>query len=80
MTFTEFLRWDRLHNLYAKYLWSFDLDRFDFVGITEEYERSMNVFRLRFGIDTRRRRAVNVNPDKDYTRPYDVSDKTREFI
>lgn len=80
MTFTEFLSWDRLHNLYAKYLWRFDLDRFDFVGITEEYERSINVFRLRFGIDTWRGRAVNVNPDKDYTRPYDVSDKTREFI
>ena len=50
MTFTDFLSLDRYHNVYAKYLWSFDIERFDFVGITEDYERSLDVFHRRFWV------------------------------
>ena len=81
MTFTEYCRWERHHNMYAKYLWGFDIERFDFVGITEDYERSLDVFRRRFGIDARREElAFNANPDKDIRQAYAVSGKEREFI
>lgn len=81
MTFTDFLSLDRYHNVYAKYLWSFDIERFDFVGITEDYERSLDVFRRRFGIDAcREGLAFNANPDKDVRQAYVVSSKEREFI
>ena len=81
MTFAEFCRDHHFHNLYAKYLWNFDIDRLDFVGITEDYARSVDVFRRRFDIapaaaDT----PSNVNPHKDVTRNYDVAPAMRELI
>ena len=82
MTLTDFLSSDRYHNTYAKYLWSFDIERFDFVGITEDYEMSLDVFRRRFGLIGRPGEAIafNVNPDKDIGQTYAVSRKERKLI
>ena len=81
MTFAEYCRWERFHNQYAKFLWRFDVERFDFVGITEDYARSVDVFRRRFGIDTwRGGPAFNVNPDKGMCQAYAVSGKERALI
>ena len=80
MTFTEFCQIERYHNTYASYLWRFDIDRFDFVGITEEYARSLDIFRRRFGIPQTSGAAYNANPQKDVTQEYDVPPATRRLI
>jgi hypothetical protein len=35
-----------MRNLYSQYLWGFPLERFDFIGITEDYERDLRAFSL----------------------------------
>ncbi|MCI0654403.1 MAG: hypothetical protein L0Y39_07990 [Methylococcaceae bacterium] len=47
----DFCRIERFHNTYAKYLWRMPLDRFAFVGITEFFDASLEVFRRKFGIN-----------------------------
>ena len=81
MTIREFCEIERFQNTYAKYLWGFDLDRFDFVGITESYASSVEVFRRRFGLTGGDEAAVaNANPDKAPARPYRIDASLREFI
>lgn len=79
ITFAEFCQIERYHNTYASYLWSFDLDRFDFVGITEDYARSLGIFCRRFDIPINAEGAHNVNPQKGRD-GYDVSADTRRLI
>ena len=43
MTIWEFCEIERFQNTYAKYLWGFDFERFDFVGITENYASGVEV-------------------------------------
>jgi len=40
----------RFQNLYAKYLWGVDINSFRFIGITEKYETSLEIFRRQFDI------------------------------
>jgi hypothetical protein len=44
LTLEEFYELEQFHNLYAKYLWSFDLDEFGFVGITSRSWRVSRSF------------------------------------
>jgi hypothetical protein len=39
---------DELRNLYSQYLWGFPLERFDFIGIMEDYEADLRRFSLGF--------------------------------
>lgn len=80
MTLRAFCREDHFHNLYAKYLWNFPIDRFDFVGITEDYASSVAVFRRRFGIASVADTPSNVNPHKEVAQDYDVAPAMRELI
>ncbi len=82
LTFSQFCRLERFHNLYAQYLWNFDVERFDFVGVIEDYARSMAVFCRRFGIsqEITGAAASDVNPDKNARQTYDVAPVLREFI
>ena len=81
MTLREFCEIERFQNTYAKYLWGFDLDRFDFVGITERYAASVEVFRRRFGLAGGDDAAVaNANPDKAASQPYWIDEGLRAFI
>ena len=81
MTLQEFCEIDRFHNVYAKYLWNFDLERFDFIGITERYASGMEVFGRLFDIPGARRVAIaNANPAKPAAAPYGVDDATRALI
>ena len=50
MTLAEFAELEKFHNVFAKYLWDFDLSRFDFVGITDDYANSLAVFRRQFDL------------------------------
>ena len=81
MTIWEFCEIERFQNTYAKYLWGFDLDRFDFVGITESYGNSVEVFRRRFGLSGGDDAAVvNANPNKAPSRPYRIDERLCDFI
>ncbi|MGH8475410.1 MAG: hypothetical protein ACRER2_06500 [Methylococcales bacterium] len=50
LSLDDFCRIERYQNTYAKYLWGMPLDRFAFVGITECFDASLEVFRRKFGI------------------------------
>lgn len=39
---------DEMRNLYGEFLWGFPLERFDFIGITENYEADLRAFSLEF--------------------------------
>ena len=81
LTFAEFCRLERFHNTYAKYLWSTDISSFDFVGITEDYARSLDVFVRRFGLSAvAAPRPKNVNPSKDMTDVYQIPAHLRQLI
>ena len=84
MTLAEFCQAERYHNLYAQYLWNFEVEGFDFVGITEDYVHSVHVFRHRFGLwpgaDAARVAAWNANPGKAVSRAYEVDGGVRRII
>ena len=81
MTLWEFCAIKRFHNVYAKYLWGFDIGRFDFVGITEDYTNSIEAFRRHFGIPGGTEMTIeNANPNKATVEPYGVDRSLRDFI
>ena len=81
LTLAEFCEIERFHNVYAKYLWRFDIDRFDFVGITEDYPDSLEVFRRHFGLPAAGDAVrTNVNPARESAAPYAVDESTRRLI
>lgn len=81
LTIEQFCSLNRFHNTYHKYLWCFNIDRFAFVGITERYERSIEIFRRMFNIrEPSILSAENVNPNKKTTEYYNVSKELSEII
>ena len=44
----EFCLSDELRNVYTQFLWGFPLEKLDFIGITECYERDLAVFSAQF--------------------------------
>ena len=81
MTIREFCEIERFQNTYAKFLWGFDFERFDFVGITEDYASSVELFRRRFGLSGGDEAAImNANLDKPLGQPYEIDEGLREFI
>ena len=81
MTIREFCEIERFQNTYAKFLWGFDFERFDFVGITENYVSGVELFRRRFGFSGGDEAAImNANLDKPLGQPYEIDEGLREFI
>ena len=80
LTFAEFCRLERFHNVYAKYLWGTDINSFDFVGITEDYARSLGVFFRRFALSAVAAPPQNVNPSKGLADIYQIPAPLRELI
>lgn len=79
-TLEEFVQLPHHQNLYAKYLFGMRLEQFDFVGITETYETSLQVFSRCYDIDVDT--AIdkqNANPRKRGER-YEISDELRSLI
>jgi hypothetical protein len=68
-------------NLYAQYLYGTDLSAFDFVGITERFDRSFRVFCGLQGFDfgSSDLAPVNVNPERAAT-GYDLDEETARVI
>ena len=50
-TLEQFAAWPRQRTIYRAYTGRLPLDRFAFVGLTEEYETSLNLFRAIFDVD-----------------------------
>lgn len=76
----EFCRLKCYHNFYTNYLWMFDIKKFSFIGITENYDNSINLFKCMFDVDeslliTR----GNINPEK-MTVNYDIDNDLRNYI
>ena len=58
----------------------FDLEQFRFIGITEDYENSINIFRKQFGLDNVIIKRKNVNPDKITGNNYEINTDLRALI
>jgi len=62
---TLFIRGGFLANSYLAAMGGLSLDDFDFVGITEQWERSLKLFGMLFDIDTKfNGEKLNANPDQ----------------
>lgn len=72
-TIEEFCELEHLQNIYAKFLWSFDLDWLDFVGITEDYAAGVEMFCRMFGLPGGANAIHNANPEKEVGFPYSVN-------
>ncbi len=80
LSLKEFCEIKHFQNLYAKYLWGLTLDKFCFVGITENFENSIEVFRRMFQIDSSTCLTImNVNPHKKSSK-YQLSREIRNLI
>ncbi len=44
----QFCLSDAMRNLYSEFLWGFPLERFDFIGMTENYEADLRAFSLEY--------------------------------
>jgi len=64
MTILEFLSWDAVQNPQAKFLGSVPVESLAMVGLTEEFTRSIDLFRSTFGHDVPAHFVSNVNPER----------------
>lgn len=66
LSLEAFIRLPHYQNTYAEYFWMFPLERFDFIGIVEEYDTELHRFAACFGIDSSvlAGESHNRNPDK----------------
>jgi len=78
----DFCKIGHFHNIYAKYLWGMSLEQFSFVGITENYAHSIEIFKKQHNIPSEGNLIVeNVNPNKSTPiETYEVTHKLRQQI
>jgi hypothetical protein len=80
LTLEAYARIPHFHNVYAKYLFGMRLADFDFVGITENFDASLEVFRRMYGIQVPLPQAkMNTNPRKTGER-YELPAALRTLI
>ena len=81
LSLSEFAEVDGMRNVQSKLLGGRDIAEFDFVGITEEYNRSTALFRNLFahGAQAPAVAPANQNPENGGL-GYEVDDETRERI
>lgn len=80
LSLDDYIRIGHFHNVYSKYLFGMQLEDFDFIGITERFGASLEVFRRMYGIGAiATERKLNANPDKSGSR-YEISEKLRGRI
>ncbi len=64
-TFEQFCLSDEISNMYSKFLWKFPIQKFDFIGIAEDYEEDIKYFSRKYlNVDIKEVPKVNVNPNK----------------
>ncbi len=77
-SFERFALGPELRNVYRQYLWGFDPERFDFIGITEHYQADLERLARRLGWETVAAAAL-VNPERGEA-GYDIDPALAERI
>lgn len=72
MTLPEYLEWDAFRNHQAQFLGSLSVDELAFVGLSEEYEKSLTMFGDVFGKDLGAPMHLNVNDSRGEQYPVDA--------
>ncbi len=83
LTLEEFARIRQFHNVYARFLWGEPLERFDFVGITERFNSSLQLFTQLFAIGenaSSQPPAHNVNPHHQVAKPYELPPRLNAYL
>ncbi len=71
--FQDFVNEPRLQNVQTRYLDGTDLKLYLFVGLTEEYQKSLDLFKRILAIDPDLNVAsLNVNPERESSAKYDL--------
>lgn len=80
MTLEEFCSIKHFQNMYSKYLWGTNIGNFDFVGIVENFENSLKIFKKKFKINPLADiEKTNINPQKT-SYNYNLTKSLRNFI
>jgi hypothetical protein len=79
MTLLDYLEWDALRNQQSKFLGSVSIDDLAFVGLSEEYPKSLELFKSMFGCDLGEQRFENVNGDRTGTE-YPIDAQVRAAV
>ncbi|WP_028024870.1 sulfotransferase family 2 domain-containing protein [Enterovibrio calviensis] len=69
-SFEKFCFSQEMRNFYAKFLWGFDVKRFDFIGITEHFDSDMTYFADKYLGVSLKNHQMNVNATRDKNSSY----------
>ncbi|HTV73666.1 MAG TPA: hypothetical protein VME66_08195 [Candidatus Acidoferrales bacterium] len=79
MSLTEYLEWDAFHNHQSQFLGSLSIEDLAFVGLSERYEQSLDLFAHTFGHNLGEPFFENVNEGR-MTQGYGVGPDERRVI
>jgi hypothetical protein len=65
MTLLDYLEWDALRDQQSKFLGSLSIGDLTFVGLSEEYPKSLELFKSTFGYDLGEQKFENVNEGRN---------------
>lgn len=72
MTLLEYLEWDAFRDHQSQFLGSLDIEDLAFVGLSEQYSKSLEMYKTIFGKDLGEARFLNVNESRGDRYPLDV--------
>ena len=79
MGILDYLEWEAFRDHQTQFLGSLSVDDLAFVGLTEDYGKSLELFKQRFGIDLGSERFENVNNEREGS-GYEVTPEVREAV
>jgi hypothetical protein len=79
MSIYEFLSWDAVANPQTRFLGSVPVESLAMVGLTEEFPRSMELFKHTFGCNVPTHLVENVNPGRQ-GRDYEIDPGLRQAL
>ena len=80
VTLDQFCSFERYRNTYSKFLWGMKIDDFSFVGITENFDRSIEIFCSQFGISQPGSVAIEDKNPEPSSANYDIDPELLDFI
>lgn len=79
MTIMDYLEWDAFRNHQSQFLGSLDIDDLAFIGLSDRYARSLELFKTVFGRDLGTEGFFNVNSERGET-GYEVTPEVRHAV
>jgi hypothetical protein len=79
MSLHEYLEWDAFRNHQSQFLGSLSIDDLAFVGLSERYPKSLEIFRIIFGRDLGAEQFANVNTERAGGE-YEIDNDARELV